>query len=61
MNLQEKHQGFKHRKFKEKDVFVPNNSSLLQVKGYLPYTYIIFFSPKICVMYCCIKKSLNFY
>lgn len=60
MNLQEKHQGVKHRKPKEKDVFVPNNSSLFQVKGYLPYTYITFF-PKTCIMYCCIKKSLNFY
>jgi len=44
MNWQENHQGVKHRKYKEKYVFVPNNSSLLQVKVYLPYTYIIFFS-----------------
>jgi hypothetical protein len=43
MNLQEKHQRVKHRKSKEKYVFVPNISSLLQVKGYLPYTYTIFF------------------
>jgi hypothetical protein len=59
-NWQEKHQGVKHRKSKEKDIFVANNSSLLQVNGYLPYTYVIFF-PKICVIYCCIKNCLNFY
>jgi hypothetical protein len=60
MNWHEKHQRVKHKKCKEKEVFVPNNSSLLNVKVFLPYTYIVFF-PKICIMYCCIKKSLNFY
>jgi len=59
-NLQEKHQGVKHRKSKEKDVCAANNSSFLQVKIFLPYTYIIFF-PNLCIKYCCIKKSLNFY
>jgi len=42
-NLQEKHQGVKHRKSKEKDVCAPNNSSFLQVKIFYLTPILYFF------------------
>ena len=54
-------QGVKHRKSKEKDILCSKQFFPIAGQGLFYLTPILNFFPNICIMYCCIKNSLNFY